>query len=112
MTNIAAPTPAQKDQFWLDHLKRCRVRQQTLAEYARAADLKVSRLYAWKTCLQARGLWEDRESASFLPVQVVGTPAPSSGVRLQLPNGVALEFNSPLDAAFLTQLLQLARGLP
>ena len=83
----------------------------TLAEYTRSSDLKVSRLYAWKTRLQARGLWDDSPSLSFLPVQVVDA-SPSTGIRLTLPNDVALEFSPPLDTAFLTHLLQLAVSLP
>lgn len=113
MPKTAATVPNTHEQIWLDHLKRCRKESQTLAEYARTHDLTITRFYAWKTRLEARGLWTEKEPpVSFLPVSVLDTPAAATGVRLKLPNGVALEFNQPLDAALLTRLFDLAVALP
>ncbi len=111
MPKIAATVLNTHEQIWLDHLKRCRRERQSLADYARTHDLKITRFYAWKARLEARGLWTGKEPpVSFLPVSVLDTPA--AGVRLKLPNGVALEFNQPLDAVLLTRLFDLAVALP
>lgn len=111
MPKTAAAVPNTHEQIWLDHLQRCRREGQSLAEYARAHDLTITRFYAWKARLEARGLWTEKEPpVSFLPVSVLDSPA--AGVRLKLPNGVTFEFNQPLDFPLLTRLFDLAVALP
>jgi len=111
MPKTTATVPNPNERTWLDHLKHCRKERQSLADYARAHDLKITRFYAWKARLEAKGLWTEKEPpVSFLPVSVLDTPA--AGVRLKLPNGVTLKFNQPLDTALLTRLFDLAVALP
>lgn len=112
MPKTAAVLPNPNEQTWLDHLRRCRRESPSLAEYARSNHLKISQLYAWKARLEARGLWKDETSVSFLPVTVLDAPASDTGIRLRLPNGVVLEFTSTPDPAFLMNQLKLAAGLP
>jgi hypothetical protein len=118
-TAAAAPTcvPHPHEAAWLDHLKRWQKAGVSLAAYARSANIKIHRFYAWKTRLETRGLWKDVESVSFLPVRITGAslnagvPAPPSGLRLSLPEGVVLEFPSLPDPSFLAELLRQV-GVP
>ena len=74
--------PTTDESRWLDHLKHWREAHVSLAAYARSANLKIHRLYAWKSRLETRGLWKDRlEGASFIPacacwIRRVSTAAP------------------------------------
>ena len=71
MPKTAATVPNPNEQILIDHLKRCRREGQSLAGYGRTNHLKIWQFYAWKTRLEARGLWSEREQAvSFLPVKV------------------------------------------
>ncbi len=111
-TAAATPSrlPSPDESRWLDHLTRWREAGVCLAAYARSANLQVHRLYAWKSRLQTRGLWQDREPVSFLPVHVLDSPGeraiPPSGMTMTLPNGVVLAFPSIPRPAFLADLLQ------
>ena len=113
-TAVAAPVrvPSSDESRWLDHLTRWREAGVCLTADARSVNLKVHRLYAWKSRLQSRGLWQDRESVSFLPVHVLDSPGersaaiPPSGMTMTLPNGVMLAFPSIPRPAFLADLLQ------
>ena len=111
-TAVAAPVcvPTSDESHWLDHLTRWREAGVCLAAYARSVNLKVHRLYAWKSRLQTRGLWQDPEPVSFLPVHVLDSPSeratPPSGMTMTLSDGVVLAFPSIPSAMFLAELLR------
>ena len=46
--------PKAREQFWLDHLRACRERGQTLKAYAYAQGLSVSTLYSARSALRRR----------------------------------------------------------
>ena len=110
-TAAATPSrlPSPDESHWLDHLTRWRETGVCLAAYARSANLKVHRLYAWKSRLEARDLWQNPEPVSFLPVHVLDSPSeratPQSGMTMTLPDGVVLAFPSIPSPVFLTELL-------
>ncbi len=112
VSTAATPSrlPSPDEAAWLDHLTRWREAGVCLAAYARSANLKIHRLYAWKSRLQTRGLWQDPEPVSFLPVHVLDSPSeratPQSGMTMTLPNGVTLAFPSMPSPVFLAELLQ------
>ena len=112
VSTAATPSrlPSPDEAAWLDHLTRWREAGVCLAAYARSANLKVHRLYAWKSRLQTRGLWQNPEPVSFLPVHVLDSPSeratPQSGMTMTLPNGVTLAFPSMPSPVFLAELLQ------
>ena len=112
VSTAATPSrlPSPDEAAWLDHLTRWREAGVCLAAYASSANLKVHRLYAWKSRLQTRGLWQDPEPVSFLPVHVLDSPSeratPQSGMTMTLPNGVTLAFPSMPSPVFLAELLQ------
>ena len=114
VSTAAAPNriPSPDEAAWLDHLTRWREAGVCLAAYARSANLKIHRLYAWKNRLETRGLWQNPEPASFLPVHVLdstaerGSSVPSSGMTMTLPDGVTLAFPSVPSPVFLADLLR------
>lgn len=68
---------ADPQSYWLDHIQRCGD-QQSLAEYAKANDLRVSKLYYWNKRLKRLGMLPaDQPAVSFIAVQVT-QPAAST----------------------------------
>ena len=112
VSTAAAPNrlPSPDESAWLDHLTRWREAGVCLAAYARSANLKVHQLYAWKSRLQTRGLWQDPEPVSFLPVHVLDSPSKRatapSGMTMTLSDGVLLAFPSVPSPVFLADLLK------
>ena len=108
--------PTSDESHWLDHLTRWREAGVCLAAYACSVNLKGHRLYTWKSRLQTRGLWQDRESVSFLPVHVLDSPAeratPPSGMTMTLRDGVMLAFPSVPSPVFLADLLRHLMARP
>jgi len=52
---------ADPQNYWLDHIQRCGDRW-SLAEYAKANNLRVNKLYYWNKGLKRLGLPLDRQS--------------------------------------------------
>ena len=98
---------------WLEHIQRCSEQQQSLSEYAKANNLKVTRLYYWNKRLKTLGLLAAEQSTvSFAAVQVT-QPARTSTLscRLCFPNDMVLEWDSSQGIA-LEQLLSMVHCLP
>jgi hypothetical protein len=91
MSNESSLTPRQ--QFWLEHLRRCTELGQPLSAYAAEHGLSLGALYEAKRHLRRRGLWP-AASGRFVRVQL--TPETSQGAantvyRISLPNRVVVE---------------------
>ena len=100
-------TPRQR--FWVEHLRRCAARGQSLSAYAAEQGLKVSSLYEAKAQLRRRGLWP-APTPQFVRVQAV-RPAEATLVpttfRVSLPNGVVVEAAGGEWSAVLSAAVQL-----
>lgn len=91
MSKGSSLTPRQR--FWIDHLRRCTERGQSLSAYAAEQRLKVSGLYKAKSQLCRRGLWPV-PAPQFVRVQpdrVAEALPPPTVFRVSLPNGVVVE---------------------
>jgi hypothetical protein len=79
-SNISDP-----QRYWLDHIQRCGDRQ-SLAEYAKANDLRVNKLYYWNMRLKRLGLLPtDQSDFSFAAVQVTQSVEPIPACQLESP---------------------------
>lgn len=107
MSKGSSLTPRQR--FWIEHLRQCAARGQSLSAYAAEQDLKVSSLYEAKAQLRRRGLWSV-PSPQFVRVQAV-RPAEAALVptmfRVSLPNGVVVETAGGELSAVLSAAAQL-----
>ena len=105
-----SPSP---EHFWLDHITQCREQNLSLAEYAKAHELHVSKLYYWKKRLKALGqLPSDPMSGGFTRVQPSSLELCSSGCRLRFPNGMMVEWDTSPAGDYLARLLPLVSRLP
>ena len=89
MSNISSLTPRQR--FWVEHLRQCAARGQTLSAYATEHGLNIGALYEAKSRLHQRGLWPAPRFVRVQPTRAAA-PAPVPTVyRISLPNGVVVE---------------------
>ena len=91
----------ERQQYWLDHLKRCAAEGVSLKAYASQHGLALSMLYSWNRRLKDRGLIGNTPVVRFTRVQV-----PVGQYRLHFPNGLVLEWEGQLDEAVLTSLMR------
>lgn len=107
MSKGSSLTPRQR--FWVEHLRQCAERGQSLSAYAAEQRLKVSSLYEAKSQLRRRGLWPV-PAPQFVRVQPVrvGETLPLPTVfRVSLPNGVVVEAAGGELSAVLSAAAQL-----
>ena len=97
----------ERQQHWLNHLKASEEAGSSLADYAKANDLKVKDLYQWKTSLAKRGFWPSPNS-SFVSVKAKSSSATCSMI---LPNGIRLEFQGALSADLIKTMVLSASQL-
>ncbi len=102
-----------RQNHWLDHIRRSHEQQQSLSEYVRANNLKVTRLYHWNKRLKTLGLLPvDQPTVSFAAVQVTQPAQPSTlACRLRFPNDMVMELDGSQGIA-LEQLLSMVQRLP
>ena len=85
-TDIVGP-----QSYWLDHIKRCGDRW-SLAEYAKANDLRINKLYYWNKRLKRLGLLPtDQSACSFAAVEITQPTMSIPACQLRFPNGMVME---------------------
>ncbi len=95
----------EKQAYWKTHLEAAQSFDGSLADYARAHDLPVKKLYVYKTQLSKV---EDAPvvAAGFVQVTTPSVKA-SSPITVSLPNGVRLTLPSLEVPGLLEQLARL-----
>jgi hypothetical protein len=103
----------ETQRYWRDHLKRCAQSKQTMVEYAKAHNLKVTKLYYWSKRLRALGrLPAASSSVTFTPVKLISPAQSVPRFRVRFANGAIMEFDSAVQGAALEELLSVLSRLP
>ena len=107
------PPLTEIQRYWLNHLKRCAQRKQSMAEYAMAHNLKITKLYYWSKRLRALGLLPVQSSSvTFTPVKLIPPVKPMPSLRVRFANGAVIEFDGAVQGAVLKELLSMLSRLP
>lgn len=102
----------ERQQYWLKHLRACEAANMTTVDYARKHDLKAKSMYAARKALAENGALPAVPASPFQKVQVASASAlTGSQWQVQLPNGAAVSFGGPIDAATLTLVLNAAAAV-
>src|ERR1700728_2409290 len=120
---ISRRADPRKQQFWLEHCRRCQDSRLSVHDYCQRHGLGEASFYAWKRTLQRRGLLTagthtDSPQAMakapfFVPVTVAAaTTSGAGGIDLVLPDGLTVRVAAGFDATTLRQLLALLREQP
>jgi len=122
----------ERQQFWLDHLRRCDADRIPTKTYAEQHGFSVQAMYSARKDFVARDVLRPGgrgvcnpafvRFARVMPQEVTApvseaAPEPkpvlpgSTAFRIDLPNGTSVSFDGPLDAGTLHQVLQTAAAL-
>lgn len=102
---------SEQSRYWLEHVEACERSGLTSKSYAESQGLSVSRLYAWRKRLVARGLWKrDAVVAPAERFQRVQALSPNQW-SIDLPNGVRIGFSGAVDSHALSAVLGAAARL-
>ena len=100
----------EQQRYWLKHIRACEASGKRITEYATENGLGVRAMYDGKRALVKKGVLPRTHATRFQRAQVVD-PVVSSEWRIQLPNGVSLVFDGPVDARTLTTVLSTAAAV-
>lgn len=99
--------------YWLSHLQRCAQSRQSMVDYARAHNLKITKLYYWSKRLRALGrLPAPSSSITFTPVKLIPPAQSVPRLRVRFTNGAIMEFDGVVQGAALEELLSMLSRLP
>lgn len=87
---------AEKQAFWLNHIKQARENKIPLARYAKDAQLSEKSIYRWNTVLKQRGLLPtEKNTAGFAKVKTISShPKINLPVEICFSNGHRLQLSS------------------
>lgn len=102
----------ERQRYWLDHIKKAKDRSITLVDYAAEQGLKLKDVYNWKSRLIKMGILESSLPVrDFMAVRMEAESLRRAGCCVHFPNGVKVEWTSPLSERSLGQILQLVSRL-
>lgn len=102
---------SQRGRFWRDHLHACRAQGGTLKAYAEKHQLSLTQLYHWSTRLRRQGVLDDpsppgRGSHALVPVHIRHETGEGDHCRIDLPDGIRLNWPVAGDPRHLARILQ------
>jgi len=95
---------------WLGRLRACEASGKSLTDYASEQGFPVRALYDAKKTLVNKGVLPRTQQSRFQRVQAVTVPADTKW-RVQLPNGVMVEFSGNVDGGSLSAVLNTVARL-
>ena len=100
----------ERQQYWLEHILACEDSGKSVTTYAAEHGFHVGAMYAGKKMLVRKGVLPRTRRSRFQRVQ---TAAVTGGLqwRIQLPNGVSVDFSGTVDAGSLSTVLTTAAHL-
>ena len=107
---VAALT--ERQQYWAKHIQACDSAGQTSVDYAREHGLNVKSLYSARKTLAEKDKLPQPQPPRFQKAEVSsGHLHRDSQWRIQLPNGVAIEFGGQIDGKTLSMVLSTTASL-
>ncbi|MFB3077560.1 MAG: hypothetical protein ACE1Y4_06090 [Lysobacterales bacterium] len=112
MSQSPAPELTERQQYWLNHIRACDRSGQTIIDYAREHGINVKSLYSARKSLVQKGKLPRPQPDRFQKVQVVSSASNLANQwQVQFPNGTAISFTGPVDAAALSLVLNTVASL-
>lgn len=104
MVESAGSSLTEHQQKWLRRLRACEASGKSFTVYAAEHGFPVRELYDAKKTLVKKGVLPRTQQKRFQRVQTV-MEAVDTKWRIQLPNGVAVEFSGIVDGGALSSVL-------
>jgi hypothetical protein len=94
----------ERQRYWLEHIKACEASGQTAAEYAATQGVNARAMYGAKKVLVGKGVLPRTERVRLQRVRAEAVSRGSEW-RVQLPNGVVVDFSGAVDGGELSTVL-------
>ncbi len=99
-----------RQRFWLEHIRACEASGKSVTAYAAEHGFHVGAMYAGKKSLIRKGALPRTQRSQFQRVQTEDV-AVGSEWRIQLPNGISVDFSGTVDAGSLSTVLNTVARL-
>ena len=99
-----------RQQYWLEHIRACEASGKGATAYAAEHGFRVGAMYAGKKALVKKGVLPGTRHSRFQRVQAEADSVGGKW-RIQLPNGVSVDFSGTVDAGSLSTVLNTAAGV-
>ena len=100
----------EHQRFWLERVKSCEASGKSVVAYAAEQGFPVRAMYDAKKVLVRKGVLPRTQGVRFQRAETTAVSSDSEW-HIRLPNGVSVDFTSPVDAGTLTTVLNTAAGL-
>ena len=100
----------KRQSYWLKHVRAWQASDKSIVEYSSDQDFTAQAMYAGKKELVKKGVLPRVQKPRFARAHVVDTMTGSEW-RIQLPNGVSVNFSGSIDGAVLTTVLGVAAAV-
>jgi len=110
MELLAEMKLTERQQYWLEHIQACEASGKSVTSYAAEHGFHVGAMYAGKKMLVRKGALRGAQRSRFQRLQTVPVTVDQKW-RIQLPNGVLVEFSGTVDAGALLTVLNTAADL-
>ena len=110
MELLAEVKLTERQQYWLEHIQACEASGKSVTTYAAEHGFHVGAMYAGKKMLVRKGALRGAQLSRFQRLQTVPVTVDQKW-RIQLPNGVLVEFSGTVDAGALLTVLNTAADL-
>ena len=110
MVESSGSSLTEHQRKWLERLQACEASGKSFTVYAAEHGFPVRELYDAKKTLVKKGVLPRTQQKRFQRVQTVRVPADTKW-RVQLPNGVSVEFSGTVDDGSLSSVLNTVARL-
>jgi len=100
----------ERQRYWLEHIQACEASGKGATAYAAEHGFRVGAMYAGKKMLVMKGVLSGAQHSRFQRVQMSAVTVDNKW-RIQLPNGVSVDFSGTVDARSLSTVLTTAAHL-
>ena len=100
----------ERQRYWLEQVKACESSGMSASAYAAEHGFRVGGMYAGKKSLVRMGVLPGTQRSRFQRVRTAAV-AVGGDWRIQLPNGVSVDFSGTVDAGSLSTVLNTVARL-
>ena len=110
MDEVEGAALTERQRYWLERIKGCEASGKSVAAYAAEQGFEAQAMYAAKKVLVRKGVLSQSRAARFQRVQAEAVGV-GSDWRIQLPNGVVVDFSGAVDGGTLSTVLNTVARL-
>jgi len=110
MDKAEEPRLTEHQRYWLERIQACEAQGSSITAYAAEHGFAVRAMYDAKKVLVRKGVLPRTQGVRFQRAQTTAASSDSEW-RIQLPNGVSVDFCGTVDAGALTTILNTVASL-